>query len=114
MKRGKRAAEAATLSLGVRMAEVEALYSGALTAETAADEAEALRELARAARLLSALAEVAAESAGEPAGMTVPPAGRVVVAHPSTLSAKPRVRRRIARTQHTVDWIITRSRPDPH
>ncbi|RMI41270.1 hypothetical protein EBO15_23580 [Actinomadura harenae] len=93
------------------MAEVEALYSAALTAETAGGEAEALRELARAARLLSALAEAAAESAGAPTRMAVPPAGRVVVA-PAT-AAKPSVRRRITRTQHTVDWIITRSRPDP-
>lgn len=113
MKRGKRAADAATLSLGVRMAEVEALYSASLTAETVPDEAEALRELARAARLLSALAEVAAENAGEPARTAVPPAGRVVV-RPSATPVKPRVRRRITRTQHTVDWIITRSRPDPH
>lgn len=101
------------LSLGVRMAEVEALYTAALTAETAADEAAALHELGRAARLLSALAEVAAESAGKPARPAVPPPGRVVVGHSAT-PVKPRVRRRITRTQHTVDWIITRSRPDPH
>ncbi|MEV5575688.1 hypothetical protein AB0L06_37100 [Spirillospora sp. NPDC052269] len=113
MKRGKKAADAATLSLGVRMAEVEALYTGALTADTTSGEAEALRELARAARLLSALAEVAAESAGEPARVAVPPAGRVV-AGPSAPPVKPHVRKRITRTQHTVDWIITRSRPGPH
>ncbi|MEV4258531.1 hypothetical protein AB0J52_35695 [Spirillospora sp. NPDC049652] len=112
MRRGKRAADAATLSLGVRMAEVEALYSAALTAETAAGESEALRELGRAARLLAALAEVAAEGAGVPGRAAVPPAGRVVVG-PSATPVKPRVRRRITRTQHTVDWIITRSRPDP-
>ncbi|MFC4911027.1 hypothetical protein [Actinomadura gamaensis] len=113
MTRGKKAADAATLSLGVRMAEAEALYAAALTAESVEDEAEALRELARAARLLSALAEVAAENAGVPGRPAVPPPGRVVVG-PSAMPVKPRVRRRITRTQHTVDWIITRTRPDPH
>ncbi|MFC0037231.1 hypothetical protein [Actinomadura rayongensis] len=84
------------LLLGVRMAELDALCTAALTASTATEEKTRLAELATAAARLSASAASAAR-------------GR------RTLSARPPVRRRtrlerrVNGARRTADRIIARS-----
>ncbi|QKG18608.1 hypothetical protein ACTIVE_0242 [Actinomadura verrucosospora] len=85
--------------IGVRLAEVEALYAAALSATTQAEERARLAELARAA---ARLAMSAAPSTRE----------RSKIMETCRVPArKTRLRRRIAHAQHAADWIVGHSRP---
>lgn len=91
------------LKLGARVAEIEALFSSALTAPTESAERQLFAQLAQAAGRLSKLAENAAGDFAIPAAVTEhePVAGRA------------RIRRRIAWTEQTADRIIAKFQGEP-
>lgn len=110
--------------LGAQMAEVEALFACALDARDAAAERRLLAELAMSAARLAALAETAAsgEAAANDEAQPVSVPRRRTPGAPAPAgtgrkpggagrrpAARPKVRRRIARTQRTADWIIART-----
>ena len=105
----------ALLRLGAQMAEVEALYARVLEMPDARAERRALRELAGAG---TRLAELAGSLAGgrTPAGSGRRRAGRRPWTRRTVASRRPartRLERRIARVQHTTEWIIAHAGGHP-
>ena len=92
-----------SIRLGAQVAEVEALYTAALTAETPELERRHLNDLSRAATRLTDLARTSA-SEGLPVEPLPPP--------PSSAPAtgNPRIRGRIAHAERIADRIILRMR----
>ncbi|MFG2004469.1 hypothetical protein ACGFNU_35490 [Spirillospora sp. NPDC048911] len=91
------------LALGAQVAEVEALFSSALTAPTESAERQLFAQLAWAATRLGRLAE---NAAGDFA-IAVPEH------RPLTSPGRARIRRRIASTEHTADRIIAKFQGEP-
>ncbi|MBW8487359.1 hypothetical protein [Actinomadura parmotrematis] len=92
------------LRLGVRLAEVEALYAAALTAGGDADERRLCAELAAAAAALAASARAAARGRPEPRPA---PARRAAPRH------RTRLERRLSAAERTADRIVARARRGP-
>ncbi|MFI0450164.1 hypothetical protein [Actinomadura sp. 6N118] len=91
------------LTLGARVAEIEALFSSALTAPTEFTERQLFAQLAQAAGRLSKLAENAAGDFAIPAAMP----------GPRPHAGRARIRRRIAWTEQTADRIIAKFQGEP-
>ncbi|WP_157430847.1 hypothetical protein [Actinomadura macra] len=90
------------LTLGARIAEIEALYTCVLDTTGTRAERRFLAELAETGARLADEAGTAARTARPRPASTRPGGG----ARPRP---RPRLRRRIARTQRTADWIIART-----
>ncbi|QXJ25523.1 hypothetical protein AGRA3207_007030 [Actinomadura graeca] len=94
------------LTLGARIAEIEALYTCVLDAAGTPARRRFLAELAEAG---ARLADEAAGHTGRAVAPLPGPAGPGGGARPPRPRPRARVRRRIARTQRTADWIIART-----